>query len=188
MMITYTGKHIDPLALNVEDIDIEDIAHHLSCINRFNGALRRPVNVACHSIHVCRLLHGTGWEMEGLLHDAPEAYLGDISRGLKNSPDMSRYRLAEFRAWDVICVALDLRSAGRPEANEQVRWADDLMLRYEAMRESKNTAPFEPVTESELSLIRPWSPISQKRSEVIFLEFFERLDLQVRPRDVKDRA
>lgn len=106
MIRTYTGRKVNPLALKPSDIDIEDIAHHLSCYNRFNGALVCPVNVACHSILVSRivgyLVEDSTIEMQALLHDATEAYLGDVTKWLKQSPAMAGYRIAEQDAHNII--------------------------------------------------------------------------------------
>ena len=95
-MATYTGRRVNPLALKPEDIDIRDIAHALSQICRFNGHCKRFYSVAEHSWLVSRIaarevakLHGAGVGESaevaacGLLHDAGEAYLGDIIRPLR---------------------------------------------------------------------------------------------------------
>jgi hypothetical protein len=126
---TFTGRKVNPLALRIEDIDIRDIAHHLACINRFCGALREPVSVAQHSVYVSRLLDGSTFELIGLLHDASEAYLGDVTKWLKQSPEMRAFREAEDRAQAVIYEAFgcDLYLA-----QESLDWADRLMVRYEA--------------------------------------------------------
>ncbi len=64
-------------------ISIRDIAHHLCAINRFNGASELPYSVAQHSVLVADLLLAKRQPahvcMAGLLHDAHEAYLGDIA-------------------------------------------------------------------------------------------------------------
>src|SRR5678809_1437773 len=102
MLTTSTGRKVNPMALTPEDISIEDIAHHLSCINRWCGALREPISVAQHCVHVSWLLQGTGLELDGLLHDASEAYLGDVTKWVKRHPSMEFYREAEQRATKVI--------------------------------------------------------------------------------------
>lgn len=64
-------------------IRIEDIAAALAKINRFNGHTRVPYSVAQHSIWVSHRVaeagHGAKYQMLGLLHDAAEAYLGDLT-------------------------------------------------------------------------------------------------------------
>lgn len=79
---TRSGRRVDLLKPTPEMIDIDDIAHALSNICRFNGHTRRSYSVAEHSVfvamHVPQQL-----TLAGLLHDAAEAYIGDITRPLK---------------------------------------------------------------------------------------------------------
>jgi hypothetical protein len=82
---TYTGQ-FHPFAPQADEVRIVDIAHSLSMLCRFNGHCRRFYSVAEHSYWVAdRLLHefGSDVALVGLLHDAAEAYLGDIVRPLK---------------------------------------------------------------------------------------------------------
>lgn len=169
---TFTGKKVNPLDLQIEDICIEDIAHHLACINRFVGALKRPVSVGQHSVFVSRLMSGSIWEREALFHDATEAYLGDVSKWVKQSPDMAAYRAAEDQAWHVICKALNLRIEGAVAVKE----ADTLMVRFEYLKQGhKNRHMFElkthlKPTKREKGMIQNWSPWSWQKSERVFLE------------------
>jgi uncharacterized protein len=107
-ILTYTGRRVNPLALRVEDVDILDIAHHLATINRWCGALSEPISVAQHSVHVSWLCDGSDFELEALLHDASEAYLGEVTKWLKNSDCMIAYREAEDRATEVVSRKFDL--------------------------------------------------------------------------------
>ena len=71
-------------------IDIRDIAHNLAGINRFVGGTVRPYSVAHHSLMVSYRVEPC-YALEGLLHDASEAYLGDVSGPLKRLlPDYQR--------------------------------------------------------------------------------------------------
>lgn len=82
---TFTGKLVNPFDLKLDDICLEDIARHLSMLCRFNGACREFYSVATHSILVMEYLRTEDKEtrIRALLHDAHEAYLGDIVRPLK---------------------------------------------------------------------------------------------------------
>lgn len=80
---TYSGKKFDFLNLDESMICIEDIAHHLSILNRWVGATRFPFSVAYHSLIVSK--YCVGFELEGLLHDAEEAYINDMSYPLKET-------------------------------------------------------------------------------------------------------
>jgi hypothetical protein len=87
-MQTFTGRAFYPMAPHVEDVDPVDIAHALSLICRYGGHSRAFFSVAEHAL----------W---ALLHDATEAYVGDMVRPLKQS--MPAYREAEDRLMLVIC-------------------------------------------------------------------------------------
>lgn len=81
-MQTYTGKLIDLQKFTVDDVRLPDIAHALACINRYTGHTKVPYSVAQHSVMVSRLC-GDEHALWGLMHDASEAYLGDVARPLK---------------------------------------------------------------------------------------------------------
>lgn len=86
-METASGLYIDLLDPGAEAIDPEDIARHLSKLCRYTGAVARFYSVAEHAVLVRDLLKWGGASSEivraGLLHDAAEAYLGDVSSPLK---------------------------------------------------------------------------------------------------------
>lgn len=80
-IITRGGRFVDLLDPQPESIHIEDIAYSLARQIRFVG--HSPGwNVALHSLWVSQAC-STDYALEGLLHDASEAYLGDVSRPLK---------------------------------------------------------------------------------------------------------
>jgi 5'-deoxynucleotidase YfbR-like HD superfamily hydrolase len=81
-MQTYTGKLVDLAHFTEADVRLPDIAHALSLINRYTGHTIAPYSVAQHSVMVSQLCapEDAAW---GLLHDASEAYLGDVARPLK---------------------------------------------------------------------------------------------------------
>lgn len=97
---TFTGKLVYPMDLKVGDICIEDIAHGLSRVCRFAGQCAGFMSVAEHSVAVARIVMTTDPQhaLEALLHDASEAYLGDLPRPIKHLPEMQPYRDAEARA------------------------------------------------------------------------------------------
>jgi 5'-deoxynucleotidase YfbR-like HD superfamily hydrolase len=98
-ILTHTGKHLDLLDPQPDQIDLTDIAHGLSHECRFSGQCRTFYSVAQHSVLVSRLVH-VDIAFEALLHDATEAYLKDIPSPLKDLlPD---YRIIEARLSEVI--------------------------------------------------------------------------------------
>lgn len=84
-LVTATGKTAFILSPEQSDIDIVDIAIALSRICRFGGHVKPEVpfySVAQHSVVVSYLVPEE-LAMRALLHDATEAYLGDVIRPLK---------------------------------------------------------------------------------------------------------
>lgn len=79
---TITGRVVDLAAPTPDMIDIEDIAHALSMLCRYTGHVEYHYSVAQHSCLVHDMI-GAEWKLWGLLHDAHEAYAGDISRPYK---------------------------------------------------------------------------------------------------------
>ncbi len=86
-MHTYSGKKFFPLDPRPHEIFILDIAHALAHQCRFNGHTTKFYSVAEHSWH-CSYLVPEEFAMEALMHDAAEAYVGDIIRPLKLIPDI----------------------------------------------------------------------------------------------------
>lgn len=85
---TYKGHVFWPLEPEREqEILIEIIAHSLALQCRYNGHCNEFYSVAEHSVLIARELYmQTGDKnlaLKGLLHDATEAYLGDIPRPIK---------------------------------------------------------------------------------------------------------
>lgn len=138
LILTFSGRRVNPLHINKEDVDLEDIAHHLACINRFTGAIKFPISVAQHVVCVSRLLDGTGYEEQGLHHDDSEAYLNDMSKWLKGAPEMAAYREAEARAQVACYNAFEIPPEEyigyKDLMHPEVAWADRLMLRFEGLQ------------------------------------------------------
>lgn len=86
-ILTASGKRFRYDKLDPASVDIEDIAHALGHINRFGGHAKFASSVARHSVAVSLYLQHRGEPTEivlaGLLHDAHEAYFGDIPSPLK---------------------------------------------------------------------------------------------------------
>jgi 5'-deoxynucleotidase YfbR-like HD superfamily hydrolase len=77
------GVLYDLHELRPEDVEIEDLAHRLSHIGRFGGALPgAPYTVAQHCVLVSILC--TENPLGGLLHDLSEALIGDVISPIKH--------------------------------------------------------------------------------------------------------
>lgn len=77
-----SGKFFFLNDFDPSEIHIEDIAAHLSKLCRFTGATRRFYSVAQHSVLVSEIVAAPN-ALAGLLHDATEAYINDMSRPVK---------------------------------------------------------------------------------------------------------
>lgn len=129
---TIGGKKFDPTSPELEDIDVEDIAHSLSLICRANGHFREFFSVARHCINCAREAEARGYtarmRLLCLLHDATEAYIGDMTRPLKRQlPD---YCACEERLYADILAALGI-PAPTAEETVLVKEIDDCMLYHE---------------------------------------------------------
>ena len=95
-IITASGKQFDLANPHPDQLDIYDIARSLSHMCRFNGHLPSFYSIAEHSIRVSNWLEARGESslvvLTGLLHDAAEAYIGDLVRPLKQMEELSSFR------------------------------------------------------------------------------------------------
>lgn len=105
VIITSTGQYVDLLNPKPETIKVRDIAHHLSLTYRFNGATVYGYSVAQHSIYVSKIVDPE-FAFVALLHDATEAYLGDMVSPLKRCLD--EYRTIEKNMWRVMAKLFDV--------------------------------------------------------------------------------
>lgn len=123
-MQTYTGRAFYPLAPAVDDIDPVDIAHALALLCRYGGHVRRFYSVAEHCVLMSRAV-APEHALWALLHDAGEAYLGDLIRPLKHA--MPEYRTVEDQLMTVICDRFGIDH----ECPAEVKLADNQILRDE---------------------------------------------------------
>lgn len=79
---TYSGERFELLDPSLDSIKIADIAHSLSMLARFNGHTRVFYSVAEHSVLVSEIVPEE-FALFGLLHDASEAYIGDMASPVK---------------------------------------------------------------------------------------------------------
>jgi hypothetical protein len=118
----FSGRYINPLKVRAREICLEDIAHHLSQINRYTGASPWPLSVAQHSVMCAERaaeqwdrglpvsvyggmwrsgLRGMAsrrdWIAAHLLHDAGEYLFNDLASPVKRDPRMAWYREAEHQ-------------------------------------------------------------------------------------------
>lgn len=166
----YDGGRVDLVDPRPEQFDIGDIARGLSCTARFNGHTHRFYSVAQHSRLMSELIN-PDYARWALLHDASEAYLGDLVRPLKElCPD---YRRIEERIMRVIAERFELGWPMPPE----VKAVDNRMLVTEKLllqpggpewgEEWANVSPYphlkiyyERPENTELAFLRQWAVLN----------------------------
>lgn len=173
-MGTYTGRKFSPLHPDPETVSIRDIAHALSLCCRWGGHITKFYSVAQHSVTVSQICEPED-ALIGLLHDAAEAYIGDMIRPLKYLKEMySAYKAIEHGIDSAIASKFGLTSI---EKTPSVEKADTIMLCYEAINLKLKPAPWAFETLDKLGLeVLPieecWEP---KQAEQIFVKRFHEL-------------
>lgn len=156
-----------------EDFDIEEIAHSLAMQCRFNGHCKQFYTVAQHSVLVSRLLeewhNNPATVMCGLLHDAAEAYVGDLIRPLKLQ--LPEYKKVE----DFVELAIAQRFELPFPFPASVKTADIVMLHVE--KRELLAHPPRPWAGDDISLPE-WGigrELSWREAKRLFLDRFEEL-------------
>jgi len=125
-IFTFTGKKVYPLDLKEEDVNIADIAHGLANTARWTGQSAKFYSVAQHSVLVSDCLPRE-FALWGLLHDADEAYLGDIARPVKYMPELKPLRDAGKRIQTIINRAFGLKG----HTPKIIKETDDYVVKQE---------------------------------------------------------
>jgi 5'-deoxynucleotidase YfbR-like HD superfamily hydrolase len=98
---TRSGKQLDLLQPDPAAIDLHDIAGSLSKQCRYNGHTQQFYSVAQHSVLLAEAVPSR-YAALALLHDAPEAYVGDLVQPLK--AEIADYQALEQAVWQAICA------------------------------------------------------------------------------------
>lgn len=170
-IVTYNGISFWPTDPRPEEINIEDIAHSLSMLCRFNGHVEEFYSVGDHSIRVSYACPPE-YALYGLLHDASEAYLSDIPTPLKGS-------LPRYKEYERILQSMIYRKYGlEDEEPKEVKHADRVLL-------STEIRDLCPKMNSEHTLCIPLSenikPLSIRAAKESFLSRFSELTKDVCP-------
>jgi len=105
-VITLSGRKFDILTPKAQDVFLSDIACSLARQARFNGHTRFFYSVGQHSCLGAQVAPTNKVALQMLLHDATEAYIGDLVSPVKALlPD---FELIESRIHNAICEAFDI--------------------------------------------------------------------------------
>ena len=170
---TYTGLLFDLSHPDPSMVRIEDIAHSLSMLCRYNGHCKYFYSVAQHSV----LMTGLAEEekiidpMICLLHDAAEAYTGDITRPFKNIINDKSSVLKEIEEGvnHAIYKAFNLTYPSSKEM-ESVHYADLIMMATEKRDLMNENCKWE-MTLPE-PIVCPIIPWTSYQAEYTFLKVF----------------
>ncbi|MBF0380138.1 MAG: phosphohydrolase [Magnetococcales bacterium] len=121
---TYSGLQFWPMDARKHEVNIEDIAHALSMLCRFNGHLERFYSVAEHSVYVSQIVSPEN-QLWGLIHDSAEAYLADIPSPVKKH--LAQFKSIEKNLLKVICSHFNIDS----KMPEEIKLADMVLLSTE---------------------------------------------------------
>ena len=136
-----SGRRLDLLDPTPVDIEIEDIAHGLSFVARWNGQTVGdfPYSVAEHSLLVetlfGRIKPGAAvkWRLAALLHDAPEYVIGDMISPVKAAVGPG-YEELEKRLTAAIHIRFGLPATLPVTIKRQIKKADRISAWLEATR------------------------------------------------------
>ena len=169
-MTTWSGGTFWPLDPASHEIKIDDIAHALSNICRFGGHSKRFYSVAQHSVLASIYVNGDAEVKKwALLHDAAEAYVGDMVRPLKSQ--MPTFQNVERGIMVHVAEAFGL-SWGIPEAVKEI---DEILLATEAWE----LMPRQCVERWSLKHPRAErikiAPVGPEKAQDLFLKEYEKL-------------
>lgn len=135
---TASGRRFFVIDPDRESIVIDDIAHALAHVCRYGGHCRQFYSVAQHSVHVSKLVP-RHLALHGLMHDASEAYLGDVVRPLK--AQLPEYKRIEHQLEQLISERFGIRPLGADEV--KILKAADLVALQTERRDLLPPTPHE---------------------------------------------
>lgn len=134
-----SGRRLDLLDPQTSEIEIEDIAHGLARVARWNGQTRgaHAFSVAQHVMVVEEIAAalfpswGPGWRLAALLHDAPEYVIGDLISPFKTAIGLD-YKAFELKLLAAIHRRFGLPPELPPEVTAGIKEADRVAAYFEA--------------------------------------------------------
>ncbi|MEO1543289.1 MAG: HD family hydrolase [Pseudomonadota bacterium] len=134
-----SGRRLDLLDPSPVDIEIEDIAHGLARVARWNGQTTgdHALSVAQHVLMVEEICTDRNpdwpikWKRAALLHDAAEYVVGDLISPFKNAIGFD-YRELENRLLEAIHIRFSLPAILPKTISGQIKSADRISAYFEA--------------------------------------------------------
>lgn len=134
-----SGRRLDLLDPSPLDVEIEDIAHGLARVARWNGQTKGPhsFSVAQHSLLVEAIAGhlnpdwSDGWRLMALLHDAPEYVIGDMISPFKTVMG-DAYKAVETRLLAAIHLRHGLPATTPAILKRRIKDADRIAAFLEA--------------------------------------------------------
>ena len=135
-----SGRRLDLLDPTPMDIEIDDIAHGLAFVARWNGQTRGdwPYSVAEHSLLVEQIFSrqtatSPRWQLAALLHDAPEYVIGDMISPVKAAIGQS-YGELDLRLTAAVHIRFGLPAVLPVEIKKAIKAADKVSAWLEAVQ------------------------------------------------------
>ncbi len=136
-----SGRRLDLLDPSPLDIEIEDIAHGLARVARWNGQTlgRHPYSVAEHSLLVEEIfgIYKPAASIEDrltcLLHDAPEYVIGDMISPFKAAIGLD-YKAFEARLEAAVHIRFGLTPVPNERVKKLIKRADRASAWFEAVQ------------------------------------------------------
>jgi 5'-deoxynucleotidase YfbR-like HD superfamily hydrolase len=134
-----SGRRLDLLNPAPADVAIEDIAHGLARVARWNGQTRgaHALSVAQHVLLVEEIAFALNpgwpdaWRLAALLHDAPEYVIGDLISPFKTAIGLD-YKAFEMKLLEAIHARFGLPPRLPGEISVEIKRADRIAAFYEA--------------------------------------------------------
>ena len=135
------GRRLDLLDPSPLDIEIEDIAHGLAFVARWNGQTfgEFPYSVAEHSLLVERVYGEitpnapVKWRLAALLHDAPEYVIGDMISPVKAAVGPG-YKAMDVRLMEAVHIRFGVPAKIPKAVKAQIKRADRISAWLEAIQ------------------------------------------------------
>ena len=165
-ILTRSGHYFNLLEPETSTFTIEDIAHALSHICRYTGHVHTFYSVAQHSVAVSQLVPPEH-ALAGLLHDAAEAYVGDMIRPIKVK--MKSFQALESDIMGAIVRRFNLFPWYQPSA---VKFADNVVCNTERRDLFVDPPDWGPMPGPLPERIEAWGPAL---AELRFLDRFKEI-------------